>query len=227
MRSYYLLTFFVLSLTLLFSSCQNSDSDQIRNQARETLPAVNPNNVANTPAPAATPSFNAAEPHYVCPNNCSGGNGPAAGACPVCGTTMTHNTAYHNASANTTTPPTINMNDPASTTTAPSSAFNALEPHYKCPNNCAGGTGPGAGSCPVCGTTMAHNTAYHSQGAGSTPATPNVNIPQTTNTSSPAQNAAGVYHYTCSNGCAGGAGSAGTCATCGSTLAHNTAYHGN
>ena len=43
----------------------------------------------------------------------------------------------------------------------------------------------------------------------------------------PPQNAAGVWHYTCSNGCAGGGGSAVACATCGNTLAHNQAYHGN
>lgn len=44
-------------------------------------------------------------------------------------------------------------------------------------------------------------------------------------TTEPAQNAAGVWHYTCPNGCAGGAGSATACAKCGSTLAHNQAYH--
>ena len=49
-----------------------------------------------------------------------------------------------------------------------------------------------------------------------TPATP---------TAEPAQNAAGVWHYTCSNGCEGGAGSAQPCSGCGSTLAHNSEYH--
>lgn len=44
-------------------------------------------------------------------------------------------------------------------------------------------------------------------------------------TPEPPQNAAGVWHYTCGNGCAGGAGSAIACAGCGGTLAHNTAYH--
>ncbi len=41
----------------------------------------------------------------------------------------------------------------------------------------------------------------------------------------PPQNAAGVWHYTCSTGCAGGAGSAVPCKTCGKTLAHNQEYH--
>lgn len=42
----------------------------------------------------------------------------------------------------------------------------------------------------------------------------------------PPQNAEGVWHYTCTKGCAGGAGSATACATCGGTLVHNQAYHG-
>ena len=44
-------------------------------------------------------------------------------------------------------------------------------------------------------------------------------------TAEPAQNAAGVWHYTCAKGCKGGAGGAGNCGTCGGALAHNTAYH--
>lgn len=42
----------------------------------------------------------------------------------------------------------------------------------------------------------------------------------------PAQNAQGLWHYTCSKGCAGGAGSAIACATCGETLMHSQTYHG-
>ena len=54
-----------------------------------------------------------------------------------------------------------------------------------------------------------------------------VNTPSATPpaTAEPAQNAAGVWHYTCAKGCAGGAGATGPCATCGNTLAHNKAYH--
>lgn len=44
-------------------------------------------------------------------------------------------------------------------------------------------------------------------------------------TPEPPQNAEGVWHYTCANGCAGGGGAAGPCGVCGGTLAHNTAYH--
>jgi len=42
----------------------------------------------------------------------------------------------------------------------------------------------------------------------------------------PAQNAEGVWHYTCPTGCEGGGGSATPCAKCGTTLVHNSAYHG-
>lgn len=43
----------------------------------------------------------------------------------------------------------------------------------------------------------------------------------------PPQNADGVWHYTCPNGCEGGAGSATECSKCGTRLKHNVAYHSN
>ena len=43
-----------------------------------------------------------------------------------------------------------------------------------------------------------------------------VSVP--TPTAEPAQNAAGVWHYTCPAGCAGGSGASGTCAKCGQKL---------
>ncbi len=125
--------------------------------------------------------------------------------------------------------------------------------HYTCAKGCAGGAGA-AGPCATCGGTLAHNSAYHSntnsplttpqvttppQGSSpqmtipttasystnptTTPTTPQFTPPPPT--TEPAQNAAGVWHYTCSKGCAGGAGSAGTCASCSGPLAHNAAYH--
>ena len=57
------------------------------------------------------------------------------------------------------------------------------------------------------------------QGTTSSTTTPPPKTPE------PAQNAAGVWHYTCPNGCAGGAGSASPCAGCGTTLVHNQEYH--
>lgn len=124
---------------------------------------------------------------------------------------------------------TLPVAPPASTVAAPTApAFPTFDaaPHYKCPNNCSGGIGNAAGVCPVCGTQMAHNQAYHDQlNANTSTATPSVN--SNTPTPTPAQNAAGVFHYTCSNGCAGGGANPVACSTCGSMLVHNQAYHGN
>lgn len=104
--------------------------------------------------------------------------------------------------------------------------------HYTCPKGCEGGAGS-ALPCPKCGTTLAHNTAYHpAPGSPSTTITPTATNPATpapttppAQTPEPPQNASGVWHYTCPKGCAGGAGSAVACGKCGATLAHNTAYH--
>ena len=93
--------------------------------------------------------------------------------------------------------------------------------HYTCNAGCAGGAGA-ASACATCGGTLAHNSAYHGN-ANSTPNNSPITPPA--RAAEPAQNAAGVWHYTCNTGCAGGAGAAGTCGTCGGTLAHNSAYH--
>lgn len=124
---------------------------------------------------------------------------------------------------------------PSAPTKAPEPAQNSIGVwHYTCPSGHSGGSGS-ATACTECGTTLVHNTIYHdtapsapsstiipagSEGINVTPgAIPNPSTPE------PAQNAAGVWHYTCSTGCSGGAGSATACGTCGSTLVHNTAYH--
>ncbi|NNF01489.1 MAG: hypothetical protein HKN22_02295 [Bacteroidia bacterium] len=103
--------------------------------------------------------------------------------------------------------------------------------HYICSANCATGKSNTAGPCPECGKMMAHNTAFHNQAQNNATQnnTPNIEVPQSNQQqippAEPAQNAAGVWHYICSNGCAGGAGSAVACPSCGTTLIHNTAYH--
>ncbi|MBK9013040.1 MAG: hypothetical protein IPM82_02565 [Saprospiraceae bacterium] len=119
-------------------------------------------------------------------------------------------------------------------TTTPEPAQNATGVwHYTCPKGCAGGGGS-ATACATCGTTLVHNTAYHPtpNPAAAQPATNATTLPEgvtqvpnPTKTPEPAQNAKGVWHYTCSAGCAGGAGSAIACAKCGKTLAHNQTYH--
>ncbi len=131
--------------------------------------------------------------------------------------------------------PVTNANPATPTTTEP--AQNAAGVwHYTCPKGCAGGAGTAA-ACAKCGTTLTHNTAYHPapssapSPAPATTATPTAApgitpVPApATKAPEPAQNAAGVWHYTCSSGCAGGAGSAVACAKCGKTLAHNAVYH--
>jgi hypothetical protein len=103
--------------------------------------------------------------------------------------------------------------------------------HYTCSKGCKDGAGSAA-PCAKCGTLLAHNAAYH----GTKPDAKAVPIPSGTATASgpnpvvtpkpePAQNAKGVWHYTCSAGCAGGAGSAAPCATCSKALVHNASYH--
>jgi hypothetical protein len=127
--------------------------------------------------------------------------------------------------------------DPNAVASTPSTG---TEPHYKCPNNCEGGVGTVKGKCPICGTEMAHNQAFHAQAPaepGTSPQAPitinptnatNPNSPVTTQQTmptEPAQNAKGVWHFACSKNCGGGAGAAGNCPKCGSPLAHNSVYH--
>lgn len=93
--------------------------------------------------------------------------------------------------------------------------------HYYCPNSCPGSGGDAGGKCPTCGTDYVHNDAYHLQGA----AAPQIPDPAAAAAPEPAQNAKGVWHYSCPKGCEGGAGAAGPCAKCGTALAHNGTYH--
>jgi hypothetical protein len=136
---------------------------------------------------------------------------------------------------------------PASVNIGPSSPGEMVK-HYLCANNCANSGSDNPGVCPVCGSNLAHNEAYHlpeqealraNSGAAagspfeSTP--PGIDFknqinnsgaqPLTPPSSSPAQNSKGVWHYVCSAGCSGGAGTAGNCSKCGATLLHNDDYH--
>lgn len=128
--------------------------------------------------------------------------------------------------------PTLSANPTASTGT---------EPHYKCTKAGCTGSGTAQGKCPVCGSDLVHNQAFHNQAPGaegSSPenpvkVTPNTESPTlldpatgkpTTPTPPPAKNAKGEFHYKCPNGHDGGA-TAGNCAKCGTALVHNQAYH--
>ncbi len=98
--------------------------------------------------------------------------------------------------------------------------------HYYCANHPAEGGGA-AGTCSQCGSAYVHNQAFHNTPASTPTATPGATgtVTPPVSTPEPAVNAAGVYHYTCPNGHAGGGGSATPCAECGTTLVHNAAYH--
>ncbi len=82
-------------------------------------------------------------------------------------------------------------------------------------------------SCQNDGSSDANKLAgeENAQPAGAFPgdaAAPGAGAPM----AEPAQNAAGLWHYTCPKGCTGGAGSAVACTQCGTTLTHSQAYHG-
>lgn len=96
--------------------------------------------------------------HYICPKNCVGGIGAAAGKCPVCETEMAHNQGFHIGNNDT------NSATPAATTPATNTGDlpNANgQYHYTCTNGCSGGKGK-AGNCDSCGSALEHNSAFHS-----------------------------------------------------------------
>jgi hypothetical protein len=114
--------------------------------------------------------------------------------------------------------------------TSPAASNTGGVQHYICANNCAGSGGPSAGTCPICGAEYIHNDAFHAQDASQEQ--PQITLGDQNNTNAatppptePAQNAKGVWHYTCASGCAGGGGAPGSCASCGGALQHNDAYH--
>src|SRR5210317_1117731 len=101
--------------------------------------------------------------------------------------------------------------------------------HYICDNKCEGSGSDVAGVCPTCSRPYTHNQAFHDKDMFlNGPLKVESNAPNSTSaprTPEPARNALGVWHYTCTNGCAGGDGSATACKSCGTTLTHNTLYH--
>ncbi len=123
-----------------------------------------------------------------------------------------------------------NTTDPAAAATIEPPQNAAGVWHYTCSKGCAGGAGA-AIPCEKCGTALTHNTEYHGPAAPTTASNPTINPGQTPGATpaakqpEPAQNAAGVWHYTCAAGCAGGAGAASNCAKCSVQLTHNKDYH--
>lgn len=227
-----------LSITGFVACGPDAEDRAIRDSARSELRDIPEGSVPPPAAPVATSNVQ----HYICPNNCEGSGGPAAGTCPVCGSEYEHNQAFHSQSQPAATTPGITTSPTTPGTAAEgmtptmntSSAQNADgEWHYACPDGHPGAAS--AGVCATCGKTLEHNQAYHSTTPTTDPMisrTTTLNdatagsVPGVTTTPSSAQNASGEWHYACPDGHPGGA-SAGVCATCGKTLEHNQAYHAN
>ncbi len=148
-------------------------------------------------------------------------------------TTTSANKSAKDALIEQLTPPGEKINN------TPKITNNSGVEHHICPDGHVGFGSESKGQCSKCGKELVHNQAYHNNGnaapavttttsAGSTPpsGSPFIQSPVTTTKApEPPQNAKGVWHYTCSKGCAGGSGSAGNCTGCGGALAHNPAYH--
>lgn len=112
------------------------------------------------------------------------------------------------------------------TTQAPntSGAAGSVE-HYICPNGHIGSGAAAEGNCSECGAALVHNQAFHANDPNNAASQNIQTTTPTPTTPEPAQNSAGVWHYTCANGCEGGAGAQGACPKCGGQMAHNAAYH--
>jgi hypothetical protein len=192
---FYSLSIFSL---LLFTQCSGKPDrpDSVLNETQKAYDGAD----LSTPGAIATPTPTAEPPQNadgVWHYTCSNGCAGGAGAAQACA--VCGNMLAHNSAyhaGNNATPP------GAAATPVATGAGNTITFD---PNN------PGA------------TTSNISFPGASTPVTAGTAAPPST--PEPPQNAAGVWHYTCSNGCAGGGGSATACAGCGNTLAHNSAYH--
>lgn len=151
----------IVTVAALFVACANDKAPSSN--------AVTP----TTPAPMSASVVQ----HYICPNNCQGSGGDMQGTCPACGSEYLHNDAFHANDAPATDPSVSTMKGPqaqpgaqqpgATTATpqmpqAPAPAQNAAGVyHYACSKSGCGGGAGAAGSCPKCGSALAHNQAYH------------------------------------------------------------------
>ena len=132
-------------------------------------------------------------------------------------------------------PGNTNNSTPAATNQNTGTA--GAEYHYICANNCEGSGANAAGSCPVCGEELVHNTAFHSGDQGASSSNPQIIESSDDFTSKitplgdPGNNAPAAasggsgFHYTCSAGCGGGGNAQGACPSCGAELVHNAAFH--
>ena len=151
-------------------------------------------------------------------------------------TSITFNACKDNKADAATDTPSATASDsivqPPVTLSTGATGSTSTESHYKCATAGCAGSGDAQGKCPICGAELVHNQGFHNQAPsapGSSPANPvqvnPANNPTATTTPPSAQNAKGIYHFTCPKGHEGGAASAGNCAKCGEALTHNQAFH--
>jgi len=164
MRITIYLSLIILSLSVLLGSCKGKAEDAQADPQTVTTPA------GDTSQHTQTTSVNT-EPHYKCTKAGCAGTGTAQGKCPICGSDLAHNPAFHNPApgSNPSTPTIINPSTGKTTTPqttatpqTPPAAKNAQGVyHFSCTKpGCTGGAGA-AGKCPVCGSELAHNPAFH------------------------------------------------------------------
>jgi len=224
-------------------SCKDDSS------STSTAPAPSPE-----PSTTAAASNVVGVEHYICPNGHAGFGSDAAGTCSQCGATLEHNAAFHNndpapnanevaAAEDQYVEENINRDvehyicpnghvgsggDAAGTCAQCGATLehNAAYHNDAPPSEFVQDASPvsasqeqiqvqpsGALSPVFQNSAAAPIIAGGATGAAGSP------------TPEPAQNAAGVWHYICSDGHTGGAGSAIACSQCGKTLVHNAAYH--
>ncbi len=164
------LFFALLTLSLVVTSCNSKKGDA-------TLETTQTDSLAQDPTGVALPT--GSQHHFICPNNCEGSGGSEQANCPVCGTAYVHNQGFHNQAPTTPgsqgTPIQIDpngtvtqtpqnpaaANQPITDTPANPAAKNAAgEWHFACSKACGGGAGA-QGNCPICGSALTHNQAFH------------------------------------------------------------------
>jgi hypothetical protein len=154
--------FILLSVALLGACAGNADSEKSSDEATDQTDNTM---IQTTDQNAGTSGMATSTAHYICPNNCEGSGGPAAGTCPVCGSEYVHNSAFHQQQATQgSSQQPIELGDiqtqPQNQNTPPPAQNTEGEFHFVCSKACGGG-GATAGNCPNCGAPLEHNQAYH------------------------------------------------------------------
>ena len=157
MKYFKILTILLCSSVISFYAC-NDNTNTPKKEPPKPLIFSDSTTTPNATTPnAATPETaqnTAGVWHYTCSKGCAGGAGSAVN-CKTCGDLLAHNPAYH-ANANITPTTTPFITPPAAET----GKNTAGVWHYNCEKGCEGGSGS-AGNCSTCGSTLAHNPAYH------------------------------------------------------------------